>query len=900
MGSGAARRWRTSRTTPSPAPRSGRLEELQLAGREERIDADLALGRHAELVGELESLVDKHPLRERLRAQLMLALYRSDRQAEALRVYQDGRRSLAEELGLEPSESLRRLEGQILERDPSLAAPAGPQPDPRPPPEQAGRRSRLVLVSSLVLAAAVIAAIFQLVREGGAEPADDQANAPGARALDIRSGTEQASVALGSSPSSIAVGEGAIWAIDADDGTISRIDPRTRTRERTFSTASTPTDVAVGAGAVWVGNAFRGRRSRGNFPESVSRLDPATGVVDATITLPGADAHGYFQGGGFNQQRIAVTPTAVWTVNPDRTVSRIDPRTNRRVATIRDVQADDIAAAGDEVWVIGPDGVIELDSRTNTVSQRIAVAAESMSALALGADSVWVADPIGGSVWRVFPGPDPVLRQIPLELGVRALAYGHGALWAANEVADKVYRIAPRTNEAKVVSRTIAPQRVAVATDAIWVTALGPPSEDETLPASACGRVAAGGDRPRFLIVSNLPLQGPTRGYVSPMVDAIRYVLERRDFQAGRYSVGYRSCDDSTAQAGGTDVFRCFSNAQAYARTPDVLGVIGSFFSFCSGLQIPIANQAAGGPLAMISPSNTVTGLTRPWRGMRPGELEELYPTGQRNYARIAAADHLAPLALAETAQQLGATRVVVLWDREDPDTAAYAADMRRRARELGLEVADSGAWDPTARRFTALAGRVADARPQAVLMTGAAPPHQGALIRDLREALGPDVDLIASDGFAAFEDLISAAGKAAEGMYVGNYGVPNDELPPAGRKFLEELERSGKGERGEDFTAAYGAQAAEILLDAIARSDGTRASVSRELLRTRVKDGILGDIRFDRFGDPVEAPVTIYRIEDQEPVVDRVVMAGPTRAPLSLSGRAASPARTCSSCCPR
>ncbi len=313
----------------------GRLEELQLTGREERIDADLALGRHAELVGELESLVDKHPLRERLRAQLMLALYRSDRQAEALRVYQDGRQRLAEELGLEPSGSLRRLEGQILERDPSLAAPAGPPPDPRPPPEPARRRSRLVLVSSLVLAAAVIAAIFQLVREGGAEPADDQANAPGARALDIRSGTEQASVPLGSSPSSIAVGEGAIWAIDADDGTISRIDPRTRTRERTFSTASTPTDVAVGAGAVWVGNAFRGRRSRGVFPESVSRLDPETGVVDATITLPGADAHGYFQGGGFNQQRIAVTADAVWAVNPDRTVSRIDPRTNRRVATIR-------------------------------------------------------------------------------------------------------------------------------------------------------------------------------------------------------------------------------------------------------------------------------------------------------------------------------------------------------------------------------------------------------------------------------------------------------------------------------------------------------------------------------------------------------------------------------------
>ncbi len=855
----------------------GRLDELHLAGLEERIDADLALGRHATLVGELESLVAQHPLRERLRAQLMLALYRSDRQAEALRVYQDGRRTLAEELGLEPSESLRRLERRILEQDPALGPPPAASPTP-PPREEARRKSRLLLVSALVLAAAIVTAVFQLVREGGAESADDQAGAPGAHALDVRTGVQEASVALGRSPSNIAAGEGAIWVIDADDGTISRIDPRTRTRERTFSTASTPTDVAVGAGAVWVGNAFRGGRSRGSYPESVSRLDPQTGVVDATIRLPGADAHGYFQGGGFNQQRIAVTPTAVWAVNPDQTVSRIDPRTNRRVATIEDVQAADIAAAGGEVWVIGSDGVIEIDPRTNAVSQRIQVAAESMSALALGAGAVWVADPVGGSVWRVFPGPEPVLRQIPLELGVRSLAYGHGALWATNEVADKVYRIAPRTNEAEVVSRTIAPQRVAVAADAIWVTALGPPSGRETLPASACGQVAAGESRPQFLIVSDLPLQGPFRAYVSPMVDAIRYVLEQRGFRAGRYSVGYRSCDNATAQAGGTDVFRCFSNAQAYARTPDVLGVIGSFFSFCSEVQIPIANQAADGPLAMISPSNTVIGLTRPWRGMRPGELRKLYPSGVRNYARIAAADHLAPLALAETARQLGAASVFVLHDREDPDTAAYAAKMRRAARELGLEVAGVGAWDPAARSFTGIAQRVADARPGAVLMTGAAPPHQGALIRDLREAVGPDVDLIASDGFADFPSLISSAGKAAEGMYVGNYGVPNDELPAAGREFLEELERSGKGERGEDFTAAYGAQAAEILLDAIARSDGTRASVSRELLRVRVEDGILGDIRFDRYGDPVEAPVTIYRIEGQEPVVDRVVMARSTR----------------------
>jgi DNA-binding SARP family transcriptional activator len=97
-----------------------RLEEMRLLALERRIDADLALGRHAELVGELETLIAEHPLRERLRAQLMLALYRSGRQAEALRAYQVARRVLVDELGIEPGPALQELEKAILRQDPAL------------------------------------------------------------------------------------------------------------------------------------------------------------------------------------------------------------------------------------------------------------------------------------------------------------------------------------------------------------------------------------------------------------------------------------------------------------------------------------------------------------------------------------------------------------------------------------------------------------------------------------------------------------------------------------------------------------------------------------------------------------------------------------------------------------
>ena len=118
---------------PFAQPEIARLEELRLVALEQRIEADLACGRHRELIGELEALVFEHPLRERLRCHLMVALYRSGRQAEALAAYRAARHALSEELGLEPGGELRQLEQAILRQDPRLdaaggrAGPGGPE-----------------------------------------------------------------------------------------------------------------------------------------------------------------------------------------------------------------------------------------------------------------------------------------------------------------------------------------------------------------------------------------------------------------------------------------------------------------------------------------------------------------------------------------------------------------------------------------------------------------------------------------------------------------------------------------------------------------------------------------------------------------------------------------------------
>jgi DNA-binding SARP family transcriptional activator len=145
-----------------------RLEDARLAALGDRIDADLAVGRHAELVPELEELVRREPFRERLRAQLMLALYRSGRQAEALEAYRRTRETLVEELGIEPGEELQELERAILRHDKSLDAG---RPVPRAVAAAPPRRSRLfALAAAVALVAAGATAVALTHRSSGTSP----------------------------------------------------------------------------------------------------------------------------------------------------------------------------------------------------------------------------------------------------------------------------------------------------------------------------------------------------------------------------------------------------------------------------------------------------------------------------------------------------------------------------------------------------------------------------------------------------------------------------------------------------------------------------------------------------------------------------------------------------------
>src|SRR5215207_4600690 len=219
-----------------------RLEELRLAALEDRIEADLALGRHDALVAELDTLVAQNPYRERLQGQLLLALYRSGRQAEALDAYRRARRTFADELGIDPGPRLQELERSILRHDTSLDAPA-PPPPPIDLDQQRSSRAELhpsrprrrALAGVVGVVVVIAAALVTVLRDtSGTAPEPVVLTGDSVAVIDPATNSIVAEVPVGARPSGIAAGEGSIWVGNRDDNTLLRIGPRSRRVVRTI------------------------------------------------------------------------------------------------------------------------------------------------------------------------------------------------------------------------------------------------------------------------------------------------------------------------------------------------------------------------------------------------------------------------------------------------------------------------------------------------------------------------------------------------------------------------------------------------------------------------------------------------------------------------------------------
>ena len=393
----------------------------------------------------------------------------------------------------------------------------------------------------------------------------------------------------------------------------------------------------------------------------------------------------------------------------------------------------------------------------------------------------------------------------------------------------------------------------------------------QALPASSCSDIYYEGEGdPDFIIASDLPLQGSGRTQTVQMTEAIKFILKQHDFKAGDNKIGYQSCDDATAQQGKWASEKCSANANAYAQNKSVIGVIGTFNSGCAEIVIPVLNRAPDGPVAMISPANTYVGLTHGGAGTAAGEPDKYYPTGKRNYIRIVAADDFQGAADALLAQQLGLKKVYILNDKEAYGLGV-ATNFRNAATQLQIGIAGFSAWNGKASSYTGLATRIKQSGADGVFLGGLICENGGKLIKDLRSVLGTDVQFLAPDGFTPISAVVDGAGKAAEGVYVSVAGQPNENLGVTGKKFVKDFGATQAGGQVDPYSA-YAAQAADALLTAIEKSDGTRADVAAQLLKTKVSDGILGSFQINDNGDTNSNPVTMYLIKGGKQTTYKVI----------------------------
>ncbi len=370
------------------------------------------------------------------------------------------------------------------------------------------------------------------------------------------------------------------------------------------------------------------------------------------------------------------------------------------------------------------------------------------------------------------------------------------------------------------------------------------------LPASSCNALQyKGSGKPQYLIASDLPLIGGSRQQTVQMNQAIAYVLQQQNWKAGKYNIAFQPCNDASAQLAKWDPTKCSANAHAYAADSSLIGVVGTFNSGCAAIEMPVLNQAPGGGLQLLSPANTYGCLTEHCSATEPSKY---FPSGTRNYARVAPSDPNQGAVDAAFMKSKGVTSVYILNDKEAYGLGV-AKNFKGAATAAGIKVLGFDAYDPKAPNYQALFTKIKATTPASIFIGGLIDENSGQLINDKVNILGDNtkVKLMLPDGFttdAVFQRSQGGTPKA-NGAYFSVAGVGIDQYKGAAQTFISGFKSQLAGKPVDPY-AILGAQAAKVLLDAIAKSDGSRSSVIANVFKTHVTNGLIGSFSINKNGD--------------------------------------------------
>jgi branched-chain amino acid transport system substrate-binding protein len=356
------------------------------------------------------------------------------------------------------------------------------------------------------------------------------------------------------------------------------------------------------------------------------------------------------------------------------------------------------------------------------------------------------------------------------------------------------------------------------------------------------------------------------------IVDGEQLRLNQSNYLAcnGTYKILYEAWDDASPVTNRWDPAKEIENANNAAADSSVIAYLGTFNSGAALLSIPILNEA--GPLVMISPANTNPYLTK--RGRNPlSDLETLYPSGVRNYARVTTADDVQGTVAARFMKSELNVQTVYILDDGDPYGAILADAFEESAQEIGLTVLGRRSIEPGAQSYSALMDMIAKSNsgqpPDAIYASMVYDNNAPQLLKDKVAAMGENsqVKFMGPDGIHT-QDFIDLAGAdIAEGVYTSFLGPEPEYFPEKGQQFLQDYKAEYKHEA--DYYAIYGYEVMNVLLQAIENvcqtggNPANREEIRAAVFAIRDFSGALGTWSFDENGDTTMTDMTFYEIQD-------------------------------------
>jgi branched-chain amino acid transport system substrate-binding protein len=371
--------------------------------------------------------------------------------------------------------------------------------------------------------------------------------------------------------------------------------------------------------------------------------------------------------------------------------------------------------------------------------------------------------------------------------------------------------------------RSIMAAVLAVAVTALSVSAC---KSSKSSGGSATTGGGGGGSAKTLVISTDLPMQGASADASKDTINAINLYLDQVNHKAGNYTIQLKTYDDSTAAKGAWDEATCANNAQAHVANTDEVAVMGTYNSGCAKIEVPVLNAAN---MLMISHANTNPGLTKKWD---PGEPDKFYPNGKRNYARVITTDDYQGAAAADfAAQDLKVKRCFVLNDNQTYGQGVAQAFITR-AKQNGITILANKAWDAKQPSYAAIFQNAKSLNPDCVYIGGIYDNNGGQLVKDKVSVLGDNnkVKMLGPDGFTGYPALDKQP--QSQGMYMTFAGLSTEQLVKGGGAAAKLIE-AYKAKYGTDPRtnyALYGVAAVQAILTAIAKSDGTRESITNQV----------------------------------------------------------------------